>query len=533
MTTPFLGDDRPWLSLIPTLIITTNATVLTLVAVGTFVVFVTKGFHFKPKKTLTTEYIKQRQMTFRLGKDPNSVPLPKFSSMKDMQQEDKKLIYNRLHDPSQFVFEGFGFKRPLTIILYIYRVALALWMTLQMTLDTTYFRPKPFLRYFSFLTNCSAFIFGAYYVMQTVFGLFYITSCYKYYNDSKKTGSVKKHIEDMNPWFRRAFHFTSTIIWLLAEWNHVAATLVAMGYWLIVLPEYATNKSVTSDPDTLSYFTFGYHGLNVVFNVIEFFMSNLVFRVWHVFLLMLYPTTYLIWEQGIMETGLVEVWPYDVVDYYRNPWFSIIIYVFGLLLVFWIAFFGYWIVSKIRLVLLEKRLNRRKSVWRKKQSMRLDHSDENPISKDTTLPHGTGPLDIESANSPPVSPVIFRPVATRPITLELGSSTSTPEYSSAQSASTPVKNGPPIMYSSPVASRPEDMIGLHNKSLTAQEEEFEEPLAPRGNKKTSDVVTKLIKLKHHSTNHSISSVVSSPGSTIGDPSLVTLTVTEPSPRPNN
>lgn len=123
----------------------------------------------------------------------------------------------------------------------------------MMCVDVAYFRPKPFLTYFSFLTNTSAFVFAVYYVLQSVFGLFYITTCYKFFNDSKKTGKAKRNVEELNVWVRKLFTFTSTMIWLFAELNHVSATLVAFGYWIIVIPQYAINGKVTTDPDVLSY----------------------------------------------------------------------------------------------------------------------------------------------------------------------------------------------------------------------------------------------------------------------------------------
>lgn len=95
MTTPYLSDDRNIFNIIPSLVITNNATTLAFIVAGAVVVLLTKGFHFKAKKTITNEYLKQRQMTFRLGKDPNSIPLPKFSNDKELEAEDRKLIYNR------------------------------------------------------------------------------------------------------------------------------------------------------------------------------------------------------------------------------------------------------------------------------------------------------------------------------------------------------------------------------------------------------------------------------------------------------
>ena len=94
-TVPFVRDDRPHYNLIPTLIISSNVTTLFFVVIGAVVVMLTKGFRFKEKKTRTDEYIKQRQMTFRLGRDPDSVPKPKFSDQKELEKEDKKIIYNR------------------------------------------------------------------------------------------------------------------------------------------------------------------------------------------------------------------------------------------------------------------------------------------------------------------------------------------------------------------------------------------------------------------------------------------------------
>ncbi|KAL9642925.1 hypothetical protein ABK040_010619 [Willaertia magna] len=361
----YQSDGRPYLSIIPSLILCSNMTLAVLMSIAAGVVLFTKGFHFSTKKTATGEYMKERTKSMRLGKDPNNVPAPKFDNLKELEQEDRKVIYNRLRDPSQFVFEGYGFKRPLTIILYIYRVFVALWMVISMALDLGLFRKRGILYFLSYLTNVSAIVFGLYYVIQTIFGLIYIVYFYQYYTENPNTGETYKNIEDLHPWIRKAYTFLCTIIWLLGEWNHVAGILVASGYWLIILPDVILNVPA-ADEDILDYYTFSYHGMNVVFNLIEFFMSNIVFRIWHVFVLLIYPTFYLLWVQLLMESKWVDEWPYNVVDYYRNPWSSIIINVFGLPIVFVIVFVIYFFVSKIRLMLLNKKILKFKREFRRK-----------------------------------------------------------------------------------------------------------------------------------------------------------------------
>ncbi|KAG2386070.1 hypothetical protein C9374_003219 [Naegleria lovaniensis] len=516
MTTPFLGDDRNIFNIIPSLAISSNATTLAFIVAGAVVVLLTKGFHFKAKKTITNEYLKQRQMTFRLGKDPNSIPLPKFANDTELEAEDKKLIYNRLHDPSQFVFEGFAFKRPLTILLYIYRVILALWMVIMMCVDVAYFRPKPFLTYFSFLTNTSAFVFAMYYVLQSVFGLFYITTCYKFFNDSKKTGKAKRNVEELNVWVRKIFTFISTVIWLFAELNHVAATLVAFGYWIIVIPQYAINGKVTTDPDVLSYFTFGYHGLQMIFNLIEFLMSNVVFRIWHLFILMIYPTIYLIWIQTNMEARWVNIWPYDVIDYYRNPWFAIIVYSFGLFLVFCLSFFCYWLATTIRLKILTKRLKKIRFTRRNTQKMNallknsvaalvntaieLDTIMDSPHQQYPTVVYTTGNTSIATANTvTPPSSLTSSPAALHP---QLHHHRHEEEEEVVLDHEDMILSG-----SNPHNQRHHTPMGIlsdHNVN-----EDLDVLDAPRGNKKTSDVVSKLVKL---SKNQIPPNVVSSPAS---------------------
>jgi len=181
-----------------------------------------------------------------------------FTTLKELEVEDKKLMYNRLHDPSQFVFESYAFKRPLTVGLYIYRSVLAFWMILTIILDMVVLRKRQPLDFLSFLTHWGALLFAVYYSLQSIFGLLYITSCYKFYKqpsvEEGLSSHTRKHVTlfDSNPWMKKTFDFVSTIIWLLSEWNLVACVLISCGYWLVIIPDWITHKSSSTNSATSS-----------------------------------------------------------------------------------------------------------------------------------------------------------------------------------------------------------------------------------------------------------------------------------------
>ena len=90
------------------------------------------------------------------------------------------------------------------------------------------------------------------------------------------------------------------------------------------------------------------------------------------------------------EVGWISVWPYSVVDYYHAPWSSIIIDVFGLPMVFCAAFLVYWVVTKVRLlILLKKIIKKRKPLLEK--SFKIQRKS---VAK-------TGNLEVYSSKSRP------------------------------------------------------------------------------------------------------------------------------------
>ena len=229
--------------------------------------------------------------------------------------------------------------------------------------------------------------------------------------------------------------------------------------------------------------TFGYHGLQMIFNFIEFLMSNVVFRIWHLFILMIYPTLYLIWIQTNMEARWVNIWPYDVIDYYRNPWFSIIVYSFGLFFVFCLSFFFYWLITTIRLRILTKRLKKIRFTRRNTQKM-------NAILKNSVAALVNTAIELDA--------IIDSPHRHYPAVVYTTANTSV--------ASATTVTPPSSLTSSPAALHPSHgheekdtaMSLSDNTTIMIQSEDMDILDAPRGTKKTSDVVSKLVKISKNS-----------------------------------
>ena len=167
-----------------------------------------------------------------------------------------------------------------------------------------------------------------------------------------------------------------------------------------------------------------------------------------------------------MEEKLVSVWPYTVIDYYRNPWFSYLCYTFGLFLVFCIAFLGYWLTTTIRLRILTKRLKRIRFTFRKVQK------ETGVFSRSVAALVNTAIEEIQELNMFPTEPE--QPKYTT--------------HASYLSDSTPPSHSP-------------------NSLIPSQYDEVIE--APRGNKKTSDVVNKLVKIKNTNVKNNNDTIASS------------------------
>ena len=105
-----------------------------------------------------------------------------------------------------------------------------------------------------------------------------------------------------------------------------------------------------------------YHGISALFSTIDFLCSNIIYRRWHLFLIFIYPISYCLWVQLVMETHMTDTWPYPVVDYYAQPWFATILLMFGLVFAYAVVFLAYCIVCKIRTRILCRILVGRRDV---------------------------------------------------------------------------------------------------------------------------------------------------------------------------
>ena len=229
--TLFTPPDRAQ-HLLRTLLLTNNLTVFFIVLTSAIAVFLVKGFLFRRKvvKVARSPHVK---MTPTKSKpnflQTNTATSPEISLHDtSFQREDDQYrihLYNRMHDPSQFVFESFGFKRPLTLLLYVYRCFLAVWMTVTIILDETVVRKLTAATYLSFLTHTTACLFAFYYTCHAIFGLIYITSCNLIFN--MKNLSKNHHTLRMVSLFR----MVSNCMWIMGELSTISNIIVAIGYW--------------------------------------------------------------------------------------------------------------------------------------------------------------------------------------------------------------------------------------------------------------------------------------------------------------
>ncbi|KAG2385828.1 hypothetical protein C9374_002977 [Naegleria lovaniensis] len=200
----------------------------------------------------------------------------------------ENVIYNRLRDPSQFIFESFGFKFPITISLYLYRIMIAMWALVSILLKQLHFEKQPPL-----VTSH----FGIY-----LFGIFS-----KLYRNSKKIGIPKlKSTNFENSNLRTFMLMASNGMWLFGEIATTSSVIVSVGYWIMFSMESSTE---------VSYFTVAFHGMTA-------------------------------------ELHLISQWPYSVVNYYLQPWMSSLLFLFGLLFAYGGVFTIFCLLSKLRIRIL-------------------------------------------------------------------------------------------------------------------------------------------------------------------------------------
>ncbi|KAF0978142.1 hypothetical protein FDP41_002657 [Naegleria fowleri] len=154
------------------------------------------------------------------------------------------LIYNRLRDPTQFLFESFGFKFPITISLYLYRMIISMWALISLFLKQFHFEKQLPLMFVSFLTNFTAILFTLYFTGHVVLGFFYLVFFSKLYRNSKKIGIPtlrKTNLEYSN--LRKFMLMASNGMWLMGEIAITSSLIVSVGYWIMFSIESSSEVS--------------------------------------------------------------------------------------------------------------------------------------------------------------------------------------------------------------------------------------------------------------------------------------------------
>jgi len=233
----FTPPNRPT-HLLRTLILANNLTVLAIVVFAAVAVFFTKGFIFNKKV--------KRVLNPTHDTAPSSSTAPSDSTVENKESIDQDIslgelftpktdeqynirLYNRIHDPSQFVFESFGFTTPLTIILYLYRVFLSLWMIATIAIDQTIGGQSTTGTYLSFLTHLTACLFTVYYLCHACFGLFYLIAIRPLiFNRNSKVAKEGSRLRMVT-----LFRVVSNGMWIMGELSNMSNIIVALGYWCL------------------------------------------------------------------------------------------------------------------------------------------------------------------------------------------------------------------------------------------------------------------------------------------------------------
>ncbi|KAG2383469.1 hypothetical protein C9374_004140 [Naegleria lovaniensis] len=222
----------------------------------------------------------------------------------------KKRVFNRLRDPSQFIFESYGFKFPVTVGLYIYRVGVAIAAIVSLVTKRV-LEPQDTFVFLSFLTNCSVIILTVYYTIHAVLGLFYFVFFNKFYHKTVGIPKLKKTHSRIVTIMRGI----SNAIWLMGELSISSTVLICIGYWILTSFE-------STEPISTRYFNLYFHGITGILSLIDFIFSNMVFRFWHLFIAILFPAFYIFWLLLIVEMRWLTVWPYSPVNYFMMPWLA-------------------------------------------------------------------------------------------------------------------------------------------------------------------------------------------------------------------
>lgn len=135
---------------------------------------------------------------------------------------------HRLRDPSQFIFESYGFKFPVTVCLYIYRICVAIIAIVSLVLKRV-LEPQDTFVFLSFLTNCSVIILTVYYTIHAVLGMFYFIFFNKFYHKTVGIPKLKKTHSRMVTVMRGI----SNAIWLMGELSISSTVLICIGYWIL------------------------------------------------------------------------------------------------------------------------------------------------------------------------------------------------------------------------------------------------------------------------------------------------------------
>ncbi|KAF0972072.1 hypothetical protein FDP41_009768 [Naegleria fowleri] len=268
---------------------------------------------------------------FRFHKKVSTTSGPRLKS-----QFLKKRVFNRLRDPSQFIFESYGFKFPVTVCLYIYRICVAIIAIVSLVLKRV-LEPQDTFVFLSFLTNCSVIILTVYYTIHAVLGMFYFIFFNKFYHKTVGIPKLKKTHSRMVTVMRGI----SNAIWLMGELSISSTVLICIGYWILTSFE-------STEPISTRYFNIYFHAITGILSLIDFFLSNMVFRFWHLFISILFPAFYIFWLLLIVEMRWLTVWPYSPVNYFMMPWLASSTFLFFTYLAYVAIFAFFVLVSKIR-----------------------------------------------------------------------------------------------------------------------------------------------------------------------------------------
>ncbi|KAF0976684.1 hypothetical protein FDP41_003979 [Naegleria fowleri] len=199
---------------------------------------------------------------------------------------------------------------------------------------------ETWLKYTQFLTNNSFNVFIVFMIFVTFSHVIYL--CIVIGAAFRNNNSLFPYFDQgaLPKWMLQIMHIYGDILWILVELNLVTATVVSLGFWLVLAP---------TSSDTSRFGTFNnlsVHAFTWIISMIETFNSDFYLKFWHIFLVGMFCPCYLLFIIGLRENYILNNFPYGaLLDYYQSKLAPIMHLV--LMVVYYLFFAVYWTVYTV------------------------------------------------------------------------------------------------------------------------------------------------------------------------------------------